>query len=269
MSETLTHELTLQGEKYSTARALEKFCRLYGDKGKILVGTYAYLRWIDDQIDEGPEAEQDKLAFLNRQASLIQGVLPDNLQEVESLYTSLPWHSVKENLKEIKGQTLIILESITDDAQHQKFNPRTQRESRHYNWRTLHPCLDMMNIVLNGRSLQATSHFMELLDTWNTIGGLIDFEENLESGMVQVPFSNTEIERISSEPIPSKRKQTILEIYNQKRRRNEIFKCVSGFYRHSLSFFEVDLPKWQQAISAAYMLTRAPAKALIAGLSLK
>lgn len=55
--------------------------------------AYAYFRWIDDRVDEGPESPAERAAFLRRQQALLEaayrGAMPDDLCPEERMLAEL------------------------------------------------------------------------------------------------------------------------------------------------------------------------------------
>lgn len=256
---------SLQGERYITIKALDKLSVLYGDRGKLFVGMYAYLRWIDDIIDKAPGYKEEKLSFLDRELQIVAGDIPDDLVGNEKAYLNLPWGVVKVNVEQVKLETKIVLHSIIDDVEHQDLKPRNSTEQRHYNWRTLHPCINIANLIINGKTLKATREMMDLLEAWNGTGGLIDLVDDINNGMALAHFSEDELRNINDQPDSSLRKSMILEIYDQDRYKKEMNKLIQVMVKNGTSFFKADMPFWQRCAIVFYMFGRAPIKATVKG----
>ena len=76
-------DFTPDNDKYLTSRVLAKFARFFGDKGKLAVGIYTYLRWVDNLIDLSPVAyKQERGLFLQRQINLLNDEVPDTLHPI-------------------------------------------------------------------------------------------------------------------------------------------------------------------------------------------
>lgn len=265
MSELAIQNTSLQNERYISVKIMDKICTLYGDRGKIFIGGYSYLRWIDDIVDQGGQNKEDKLSFLNRQSQIVTGKVRNGFSEQESAFLSLPWESVHETYDQIRQHTNILIHTMIDDVNHQNLNPRNSREQRHYNWRILHSCLNIANLALNGKPLRATKEVMNIANYWNYIGTLLDLDDDMKYGMANVSFNELELDEILNIVSFDLRKSKISEIYSKKRYRTEIKKCIEGVLVNAPGFLDTDMPLLQKTLIYIYLLTRVPAKAVING----
>lgn len=260
-------KVSLSSEKYLTARIVAKCLERYGDRGKLLLGAYAYLRWVDDYADESTDGKEDKLKFLDRQMVIVSGNEKSlELDPVELMFQNLPWSSINKAEGLARNQIQIVLGSIEDDVCHQGLEPRNVRELRHYNIRSLYPCINLTNIVLNGRELRPTKKFMDLMSVWNGIGGIIDLNEDLTSGIIQLPLNFDEVSQIRSFKGLENRKGAFLEIYDKRRLANQISHSIGEVFKSGTGFLDVDMPAWQRYLVTTYILTRVPTKTLFHGL---
>lgn len=246
----------LQEEKYLSARLMRYLPIIFGERGEMAIGVYQYFRKVDDLVDEGDISREEKLGYLDREIGQIK-----NWQENEWEETSV-WKRLRcsglPKKKEIYFQAFLELNAIRDDVVGGG-RAKSDREARHYNWRTLLPCLEGLALILNGRGIRPTAKFMKLLDSWNSIGSLIDLEEDAGRGMYQLPLQRTEIEefnRLNDEERDKFYRGVI------GRRFGDIVKGVfEGLVLNQGSFLKLDLPLWQRYLSFGYMI-RADMKTL-------
>lgn len=63
--------------------------------------AYAYMRWVDDSIDEGCSSREERISFINRQnglvAKLARGLQPDQVRPEEELLVELVRHAGEKN----------------------------------------------------------------------------------------------------------------------------------------------------------------------------
>jgi len=262
MKEQYIETNTVQSEPYLAARALNLLPILYGERGKIVVKTYAYFRSVDNRIDKTTESIEEKLGFLQRQSQVIKRRPVPHPTTHESMYLNLPWDIFPEQtLKSIDTQAQILLSTFVDDVRHFGFQPRNYRETRHYNWRTLLPCLEAISLIINGKPMKVTSRFMHLLNSCNSIGSLQDFEEDVDRKLLQVPFSRDEITLIARCTNEEEKRARALEIYNSGRFEAEKARHIDTLKTHNNAFMDLDIPFWQKAVCTAYLTHRAIKKA--------
>lgn len=68
-----------------------------------IVGLYAYVRWVDNTVDEGNGLSlNQRKDFLQRQMKLVQGNPLKETDAMELMFSGLPWKSVNLNQELIK-----------------------------------------------------------------------------------------------------------------------------------------------------------------------
>lgn len=251
-------------DKYLTSRVLAKFARFFGEKGELALGIYTYLRWVDNSVDLSPAAHKlEKDLFLQRQINLLNAGTPENPHPIESMFVDLPWETVgKDNTGLLKKKVSTILQTIQDDNEHKGSIPRTYSELKEYNINTFLSCIQILNIILNGKDLIASGNFMELVNNGMNIISLRDFLEDLEYEMLQVGFNEDEAKIISSLPTSAERRMEALHVYDKYRFQKEKGRNLRGSSERLYDFLELDIPWWQKALSIIYML-RAQVKAYL------
>lgn len=252
---------SLQGEKYLSARLLERFCKHNGERGSLLVATYNYLRLVDDVVDGANVSGFDSNSYISRQINILDGnVKPDLGQKEDAIVHNLRWEVLGGMANDAKFQVKNILSSIQDDALHSNFEPRNNREIRHYNWRTLYSAINLTSIVLNGEPLKPTKEFMSLLDSWNRLGSLIDIQEDLENGQIKLPVAYEYGENENSEESTVRKlKASVFD--------KQLVDSLVNIMTNSGSFFHLNIPLWQQIVSFFYIMLRVPTKAVIKGIN--
>lgn len=237
-------------DKYLSARVLEAFPYLFGERGKFVVGLYQYLRWVDDVIDEGQIPYLEKSHFLQRQMSLVKGELPQDATEMERHLTQLPWQAVPQD--QVRTQINILLHAIEEDMEHvNHLTPRKKKEARHSNWRIIHPCLTGINLILNGRDIKATTDFMSFIDTFNGIASLFDLEEDTQLGLFNLPLSFDEVQSIQELP-EQERRHAYTKLVSEDRFYKEKSRVFGEFLKHIPSVRKVNMPTWQKIIVICY-----------------
>jgi len=230
-------------EPYTGARLLEGLPYIYGKKGDFVVGLYVYLRWVDDFVDERKDlSKEQKLTFLKRQSVVVDNFTPEDILPMEAMLNKLPWDHVPE--RKIRQKVQIILGSIVDDVEHQGFKVRSDREVRHYNWRTIQPVMDGLFLVLNGKPMHEDISIMKLLDAYMRIGGLDGFGDDLSQGVVKLPLKNNTEGTTSLE--------RILEEYDEERYNSEKVKNLIKIYSNVGGFMKLDIPFWQKVACILY-----------------
>lgn len=251
-------------DKYLTSKIIAKFALFFGEKGELAVGIYTYLRWVDNSVDLSPAVlNQERGLFLQRQINLLTGDTPENPHPIELMFVDLPWKSVgKDNTGLLKKKVSTVLQTIQDDNNHKGCLPRTYSELRQYNIDTFLTCIQILNIILNGKDLIASGNFMELVNTGMNIISLRDFLEDLEYEMLQVGFSEDEAEIINGLPTSAERRMEALHVYDKYRFQKEKGRNLRSSSEKKYEFLELDIPWWQKALSIIYML-RAQVKAYL------
>ncbi|OGM04688.1 hypothetical protein A2129_02225 [Candidatus Woesebacteria bacterium GWC1_42_13] len=237
-------------DKYLSARVLEVLPSLFGERGKFVVGLYQYLRWVDDVIDEGQIPYLEKSHFLQRQMSLIKGGQSRDATEMERHLTQLPWRVVPQD--QVRTQINILLHAIEEDMERANhLTPKKTREARHSNWRTIHPCLTGINLILNGRDIKATTDFMSFIDTFNDIASLSDLEEDAQLGLFNLPLSFDEVRSIQELP-EQERRQAYSRLISEDRFYKEKSRVWGKFLKHIPSVNKVNMPAWQKFLVICY-----------------
>lgn len=261
-SEALNVPSPLQ-EKYLTARIMARSASLFGPRGERAVRWYSYFRWLDDQIDESPITTQEKLDLLSRQHQVIENQLNESLHPCEEFVAHHGTNGMTpENAQLLRAQGHIMVASIEDDCRHLGLVPRTEREMRHYNWRTLLTPIRALSLILNNQDFVPTRQTMELINAWNSLGGLIDLEEDIHNGALQLTLTQEQQQEISTLPsLPERQayaKQTITpEVFQEKK-----LHAVSTLWTHAISFMDTNLPWWQRSAATVYLMTRCSIKGL-------
>ena len=223
---------------------LEGLPYLCGKRGKFVVGLFAYLRWVDDVVDENNYlTRRQKLVFLERQMGIVGGFAPEKVLSMEETFSELPWECVPE--KEVRHRVNIILGSVADDADHQGFKVRTDREVRHYNWRTIWPVVDCLFLVLNGKPMREDASMMRLLDAYMKIGSLEGLADDLQQGVVKLPMGsdcggNTSVDEV-------------LERYDERMFYREKVKNLREIESNLGAFMRLDIPSWQKFACIVYL----------------
>ena len=231
-------------EPYSSARLFEILPRFFGDKGQFIVGLYAYLRWVDDYVDEGENlSKKQKLTFLERQMGLVAGFVPENSMPMESVLNDLPWTKVPEKL--VRHRINIILGSIMDDVEHQGLVPRTEREIRHYNLRTMWPVVDGLFLVLNGKSMKPNRSTMDFLDSYMKIGSLEGLGDDLKQGVLKLSVPDLPIKSISTA-------KEVEEKFDEKWFDRQKWTNLRNMARNIGTFVGLDIPACQKLAAIAY-----------------
>lgn len=232
-------------DPYCGANLLEGLPYLLGDRGKFVVKLFAYLRYVDDMVDEKNGegwGKEQKLRWLERQMGVITGFPPDAPNEMENLCLNLSWQNVPQ--KEVRHRIQVLLGSIVDDVEHQGLRTRSERELRHYNWRTMWPIVDSLFLVLNGKPIDESREFMEFLNSYMNIGHLEGLGDDLKQGVI----------KLSMEDGGSKITDwaEILQYYNKHKFENEKGKALSSVCKHAYAFGQLDIPWWQKIICWIY-----------------
>lgn len=243
-------------DHYVAAKLLELLPLFYRERGKFIIGLYAYIRWVDNKVDEvnGLSSDQ-KSGFLHRQNEIVADRYPDNLEPMEELFKGLSWQSVPES--GVKHHVRIILSAIGDDLDHHKLAPRSDREIRHYNWRTIWPVVDGLFLVLNKRPIREGKRFMDLLDGYMSLGNLEELGEDLKHGLIKLPIKE-----------PGRRRISISRVLSEYDHANFFRKKEQNLAKITRNFGAVtnlDIPVWQKITCLLY-LTEATIKKKI-GLS--
>lgn len=230
-------------EPYMGAKLLEGLPYLFGERGEFLVRLFAYLRWVDDLVDEGKElTKQQKLGFLEKQMGIVAGFLPEKILPMERMFSELPWKSVPE--KGVRHRINIILGSIVDDVEHQGFRARTDREVRHYNWRIIQPVVDGLFLVLNGKPMREDMSMMRLLDAYIRIGSLEGLADDLMQEVIKLPVSGEE-KNITS-------LAGVLREYDKKKFDKVKSEALRTIAANIAAFMRLDVPIWQKLSCMVY-----------------
>lgn len=238
-------------DRYFASKQFRLLPLLYGERGKFAIDLYTYFRWVDDVIDESSTTKQEAFGFIDRQINLANRMQVENLNPIERLFQDGHWDRVPE--KDVRLQSTILLNSLREDINQRGLVPWKPWELRHNNLRILFPCMEGLNLVINGKYLNAPKEFAEMLHHWNSLGNILDLEEDLQRGVCKVGFSLQEFSRVEKASQVSGRKAIIQEIYDPIRR-----KYVEDFHRSRLrelssSFFRTLMPAWQRFICYAYL----------------
>jgi len=230
-------------EPYVGARLLESLPYVFGEKGKFVVGLFAYLRWVDDTVDEGEKLTRvQKLEFLDQQMRLTTGFTPDDVLPMEGVFCELPWKCVPE--KEVRHRINIILGSVVDDVNHQGFMPRTDREIRHYNWRTVWPVFDGLFLIINGKPMRENSSFMRLLDAYMRMGSLEGLGDDLQQRVLKLPVAKT---------TDYKAAEDVLDLWNKKWFDDQKWDSLKTMASNIGAILDLDIPTWQKLVFVAYV----------------
>jgi hypothetical protein len=179
------------------------------------------------------------------------------------MLVSLPWSSVGEdNIDLLKTKVSTVLQTVQDDNNHKGSIPRTYSELREYNINTFLTCIQILNIILNGKDLKAGAGFEEQINNGMNIVSLRDFLEDLEYEMLQVGFNKDEAEIITGLPTSAERRMEALHVYDKNRFQKEKGRNLRSSNERIYEFLELDIPWWQKALSIIYML-RAQVKAYL------
>lgn len=230
-------------EPYMGAKLLEGLPYLFGKRGDFLVRLFAYLRWVDDLVDERKDlTKQRKLGFLEKQMGIVAGFVPEEILPMERMFSELPWKSVPE--KGVRHRINIILGSIADDVEHQGFRARTDREVRHYNWRTIQPAVDGLFLVLNGKPMREDISMMQLLDAYIRIGSLEGLADDLIQEVVKLPVSGDEKNETSL--------AKVLREYDKQRFDKVKSEALRTIAANITAFMRLDVPIWQKLACVVY-----------------
>lgn len=231
-------------DPYIAARALESLPRLTGQRGEFIIRLFSYFRWVDDQVDERDDlTKEQKLDFIERQMSVVQGNLPINPLPMEKVFDQLPWDSVPA--KEIRHNSQILLASISQDAFYQGFKARTDKEITEYNLQTVVPVINMLFLALNGKTPGVNHTLMQLLSAYITIGSLEGLGDDLSHSIVKLPIQTE-----------NNRNTTIGEVltkYDQKKFNKIKWRQLVTIVRNIHSFAQLDIPIWQKAACMSYI----------------
>ena len=249
----------LLNEEYLAARAFSIFPIIYGERGDFAVTAMTYFRWVDDLIDKNGLSYEGKVKFIKRQEELHMEGLPRNAYEIERRYHSF-YDLMGPCVGEIREKATILLGCIKRDFNHQGYKARTYREIRHDNIRTLSTCIEAVAFILNQKPMKPTKKFVNMVDYWATLGSLSDLQEDIERGMLQVPFSREEVEEINSKRNERERKMLALKIYDEERFNKEKQRAIDGLRQNAYSFLQLDMPFWQKVLSTIYIRVREPIK---------
>ncbi|OGD09427.1 hypothetical protein A2397_01930 [Candidatus Amesbacteria bacterium RIFOXYB1_FULL_44_23] len=248
-----------KNEPYLGARVLALLPRLIGKRGEFVVGLFSYLRWVDDLMDEGKQPTKSKLEFMERQMVLATGIdeiKPANPEPEEEFFSNLPWNVVP---RETRHRVQMILGSVIDDVNNQGFKVRTDREIRHYNWRTMWPIMDGLFLVLNGKPAKPGVQVMRFLDACVRIGSLEGLGDDLSQEVIKLPV---EFERETAVT-----KQSVLEKLDEKWFSAEKKRNLNEIAVNALGFLKLDIPAWQKLLCLGYAAEILVTKSL--GVSLK
>ena len=210
-----------------------------------MVGLYAYLRWVDDYVDENENlTKKQKTNFLEREMGLVAGFTPESLTPMESVLNDLPWAKVPEKL--VRHRINIILGSMMDDVEHQGLIPRTEREIRHYNWRTMWPAADGMSLALNGKPMKLNKGTMNFLDSYMRIGSLEGLGDDLNQGVLKLSVPDLPAEFVSTA-------KEIEEKLDEKEFDRQKWTNLGIIARNIGAFVRLDVPAWQKLAATAYV----------------
>ncbi len=145
---------------------------------------------------------------------------------------------------EINTAIRVEMGSIRDDAEHSGLRSRTEREIRHYNWRTLAPCMSGVLLVINGKYPRETKRYMEWIQGAMLLGGLIDLHEDLDAGFQKVPVKGELPEYLS--------KDDVLKHYDRAQVKRIKRECVEKMVKNVGCFWEMGLPVWQSLVCTIY-----------------
>lgn len=230
-------------EQYFGAKMLNLSSYIYGEKGRFVVGLYAYLRWIDNEIDEGQRSNLERLEFLDRQMSIVAKFVPENLCDMEQHLQNLPWSVVPENA--IRHKTQLILGGIRDDALHQGFKVRTSRQIHHYNLLTILPVLDGVFLSLNGKPMREKRGMTKLLDAYMMLGNLEGINDDLDQKTLKLPLESAKSGQASPDEI--------LETYTPQTVRTQEFQCLKTIIENLIQVYFLDIPPWQKLACHLYL----------------
>ena len=234
---------------------------IYGDKGRFLVDFYTYFRWLDDIADSPLYSQDWRLEFIDRQKRLIRGDrLDGQTSPMEEFYRQMPFDAISSNGQDLlKEQFFTLAHAMYKDTQHFGLIPRTRGEIRQNNIRLFLPYAETVSIVLNGHTVKPTTAFMDLLDHWNYLGGLLHLYKDLgEERIIKVGFTRKEVGAINEARDEEERKKRIVAIFNASRFRNEWRQALKGFENCCSSFDQLDMPSYQKVISYLYLKVREP-----------
>ncbi len=230
-------------ERYFGAKLLSLIPYFYGEKGNFIVGLYAYLRWIDDEVDEGRLYKPQKLEFLDREMGIVAKFVPEVLLNMEKHFLNLPWNVVPEN--EIRHRTQLILGGIRDDVSHQGFEVRTKRQIRHYNLLTILPVLDGVFLSLNGKAMREKVGMARLLNAYMTLGNLEGINDDLDQKTLKLPLEGAICSQTTS--------AEILATYTPQKIRQEELRCLIIITENLNQVYFLDIPAWQKLASLLYL----------------
>lgn len=213
-------------------------------RGHFIVGLYAYVRWVDNTVDEGNGLSlNQRKDFLQRQMKLVQGNPLKETDAMELMFSGLPWKSVPE--KEIQKRVSIIFGAISDDLEHRNLTLRSNREIRHYNWRTIWPVVDGLFLLLNGRLMREDKRFMELLDGYMLLGNLEEIGDDLNQELIKIPLATQSGERMT--------KPQVLEEIDQKEYNRLKSNAIAKISDNLETVRRLNIPLWQKFALTIYL----------------
>lgn len=238
-------------DPYVAARVLETLPYIAGDRGRFIVGMFAYFRWVDDEVDERTDlTQQQKLKFIEREMILADGYLPPDSLPMEEIFDQLPWHIVPEG--ETRAIVKTLLGSIADDAVHQNWLVRSDEEISQYSLQMAGSVVNGLFLVLNGKTPEINPSLETLLDAYIRVGSLEGLGEDLRQGVIKVPL---ESKRAGKSTI-----EEVLTEYDEKKfnkmKRDNLYQIL----RNVGSFIHLNIPVWQKAVCMSYIFTDVLAK---------
>lgn len=238
-----------QDEIYASARYIGKVAHMYGEHGKALIDGWKYARWVDNIVDEGVNTQEEKLDFLYRQINLILGKQMDDYAEKERLIMNLPWHLLPE--QEMKKELCYLLQTQVSDVLHLGYEPRTDEDIKAHSQKMFSAIFNLTSLSLNGHSISPHPQYLDFMFFANKLGALLDFEEDVNSGLLNVPFTERECEIIRNIPTPGRR-EVVLKIYTPERFQFERALTDQGYTETYSSILQLNLPLWQRLAGYTY-----------------
>ncbi len=238
-------------DKNLASRVFEAFPKIYGEKGRLFIGGYQYLAWIDDQIDENVLLSiSQKREFLDRQLKLVRGDTPENLSPFESLFLNLPWQKVPA--EQVRKQVEIILYGIKDDLDSMPLHARSRASIRHTEWRTAIATLRIGSLILNDTDFYITARFAKLMEFWAAKDNVNHFYEDLGFGVLKLPVDPTLEQKLDTIDMKGK-KRVILQLFSPQELASLQWVNLAGMIRFAPSIFETNLTASQKLALWGYL----------------
>lgn len=248
-----------KNERYLAGRLIGRFLPLmYGSKGQTVVKLWTYFRGLDDKVDDSitPNHNRKRIVLLDEKASIIKSLIgkesPLNTPEAEAELIEKPLKNVPQK-ETILKHCLNLVAAMKEEFEGGSLTPRTYGWLLKHNIKLLEETMEIMSLVINGRSLKPTNRFRILLAYWNLVGELSDLGGDIARGIIDFPFTDEEVKEIKKLN-QSSREKKIREIISPERFEGVRGVALMAMKNESASFLELNMPFWQKILILTYML---------------